>query len=551
MYKNSQVTRKTKSIKECANEVYMFDNCIANLEFDLEKIHKSLHYNYNKKVIYVIDELDKLESDDKKSKKVDNILNYFKNFFSLSNAIFVFIGGEKLYDGIILNNKSTNKMDELVRPKNYTYFTSKYFISRPQWPDLDSYFNDIIQDEKLDSEKIKIFKRALCFEAMNDFFDLKKFINSRITSIDPNERPVIDFVESDEDINKARFHKAITILYEGKYASKKAVDWRENEKLINRLFQHANYVSENNSQDPIKDPEDDSLASQLQRDFNSFMEFLGAFQISEENQKKINGLNVFVRTYRYIGSVPMEPPSHLTEATEFEKRYIYKFTLYMDYAKAIVSSFMTAKGVDKESIDSQIDNPQQLFRESQILGINIERIYDNNYLIYDKINKKKELFVYRRDDIEKKIKDIENQTDNLLNRLPEILAKMISSLNPKNDLSVIHNKIDDTIFNIIPKEFRRNFSRSLVIIDKESSQQILFTNINKHFLCEMEKEIEINSSTHRVVYITKVKEAGLKNTSTILINNPKNLEDTIIPFLIETERFLSNSKKMNNGTNPP
>jgi hypothetical protein len=441
MYKSKQITINTKSIKESANEIYMFDNCIANLEFDLERIHKLLYHNYNKKVIYVIDELDKLESDNKKSTKVEDILNYFKNFFTLSNAIFVFIGGEKLYDSILMQDGTTNPKEEISRPKNYTYFTSKYFISRPYWYDLNSYFDDIIESTDLDSERLDTIKRALCFEAKNDFFDLKKFISSRITRIDSSERPIIDLMESEEDINKARFHKAITILYEDKYKSNRSVDWRVNERLINKLYQHVYHILENSAENPIIDLEDDTLVSQLLRDFNSFLEFLGAFQVVQENQKKIKGLNVPIRTYRYIGLIPTEPPSQLSEATEYEKIYMQKFNLFMDYVKAIVSSFMAAKGMDENSINSLINNPQNLIKEIVNLGHDIQRIWDANRKIYEAIDNKEVLYLYQRADIEKKTKDIESHTENLLNNLPEIISKMIMFLNPKNKFDVIRKAV--------------------------------------------------------------------------------------------------------------
>ncbi|HUS74955.1 MAG TPA: ATP-binding protein [Methanothrix sp.] len=544
VYKNTQVTIKTKSINESANEIYMFDNCIANLEFDLERIHKLLYYNYNKKVIYVIDELDKLESDNKKSKKVEDILNYFKNFFTLSNAIFVFIGGEKLYDSLLMQNGPIKPNEEISRPINYTYFTSKYFISRPCWSDLNSYFDDIIESTDLDPERLNTIKRALCFEAKNDFFDLKKFISSRVTSIGSTERPIIELIESEEDINKARFHKAITILYEDKYKSKRSVDWRVNEKLINKLYQHVYYILENSAEDQIEDLEDDTLVSQLMRDFNSFLEFLGAFKVVQEKQKKIKGLNVPIRTYRYIGKIPTEPPSLLSEATEFERRFVHKFDLFMSYAEAMIFSFMVAKGINENDISKMISNTQNLLKEFSKLDYDIQRIYEPHRRIYDAIDTKGELYVYQREDIEKRTKDIENHTENLLNSLPRILSKMITLLNPKIKLNVISNKVDDKIFNIIPAEFRDHFLGGQVIIDLDSSRQILIIYGRKHYIKSIEPELMANASTHRVAYITKIQEKDLDNTYTISRNNPKKLKDSMISFLIGAKKFLHNSQKI-------
>lgn len=71
---------EVESITKSADETYKSDNCIGNLEFDLEELHKKLYFGYNKKILYIIDELDKLESNNGKLNNVDEILKYFKIF---------------------------------------------------------------------------------------------------------------------------------------------------------------------------------------------------------------------------------------------------------------------------------------------------------------------------------------------------------------------------------------------------------------------------------------------------------------------------------------
>lgn len=148
IYTYLNIEQEDEVIAKNADETYRLDNCIGNLEFDLEKIHKDIYQINNKKIIYVIDELDKLGLESNNSKIVDEILNYLKNFFTLSNAIFIFIGDEKLYDSYDLNgekkSQAFNNTDD--RKRNYTYFTSKYFISRPLWSDLDFYFLEIFKE---------------------------------------------------------------------------------------------------------------------------------------------------------------------------------------------------------------------------------------------------------------------------------------------------------------------------------------------------------------------------------------------------------------------
>ncbi|MCJ7670294.1 MAG: AAA family ATPase, partial [Dehalococcoidia bacterium] len=223
---------QTDSKKLEAEEMYKFDNSIGNLEFDLEEIHKELK-SKNKKLVYVIDEMDKLELE-----QIKYVLKFFKNLFTLSGAIFIFIGDNEIYNlhsGTSGSNKS--------RPKEYTYFTSKYFISRPLWGDLSTYLDSIIKEHNLPSNNLEVFKRALCFDAQNDFFDLRTFVKDCVVNFDSNYQPIIEFSENTYDnIKKARMHKAVTVLFEQNYMSNRYSKWQENEELHKYLFEHAKTI---------------------------------------------------------------------------------------------------------------------------------------------------------------------------------------------------------------------------------------------------------------------------------------------------------------------
>ena len=51
-------------------------------------------------------------------------------------------------------------------------------------------------------------------------------------------------MDSYEDVLKSRFHKVITLLFDEKYRSKYPTKWRENERLIKKLFEHAYSIFE-------------------------------------------------------------------------------------------------------------------------------------------------------------------------------------------------------------------------------------------------------------------------------------------------------------------
>lgn len=542
-YKIQDNVYEDKLITKSADETYMSDNCIANLEFDLEKFHKDIYYKYKRKIIYIIDELDKLETYNKSKQKpnqIDEILNYFKNFFTLSNAIFVFIGDEDLYDNYMQSGEENIQKNKSYRSANYTYFTSKYFISRPLWSDLDSYLTDIIETRDGDYEWLNILKRALCFEARNDFFDLKKFLDNRITDFDETNKPIIELNDlNQDDVLKSRFHKAITLLYDEKYMSRNPLMWRENEQLIRELYNHAHNLFRSGVGGEIEDPKEDAVDSQMIRDFNGFLEYLGAFQIRQENRQNIKGVAVNIRKYIYSGNIPTEPPMHLSEATEFERRYISFFELFLEYAKAIVCAFKIAEGDEETHVRSLIKDPSYLIDELKKLGYNIQGIYEHGIEIYQKILEKEELYSIRREDVEKRTKDIENHLNNMFNQLPTIISSMIVLLN--RDLDVQRTKIEknNNVFDIIPKEYRDSFLGFPVIATTDLSRQILLIDKRIDYLNHIEVKLREKAQTHNVLYITRIRGIHhCKSIRIIEIVSPKELKDQMIPFLIGTKEFL-------------
>lgn len=105
------------------DRLYQFENKLGNLEFDLETVQRELR-DEGWKLVYIIDELDKLEED-----KTKAILSVCKNFFTLSDAIFIFVGDEKSYE---IGRENNGVLYE--RSREYTYFGSPFAASQGATP---------------------------------------------------------------------------------------------------------------------------------------------------------------------------------------------------------------------------------------------------------------------------------------------------------------------------------------------------------------------------------------------------------------------------------
>jgi len=407
LYRSYLKSIHSESEKHNMKELYEFDNNLGNLEFDLEKLHRNIA-NSGKKLVYVIDELDKMEV-----KQIENILNYFKNFFTLSDATFIFIGGEEIF-----NIDSTNVQGKkLYRNKNYTYFTSKYFIPRPLWPDLKSFIESIIEEISGEGPShIEYFERALCFDSKNDFYDIKKFLKDRITDFDEQNRPTIELTLSDEDTKKARFHKVMTILFEEKYKLEGHSKWAENEDLIRYLFVHANNVYLSYDGSTFEDPVGDDSKSEITRDFNAFLYRLQAFEIEGRKPVDINQFNKnrdgpkrdSVLIYRYTGSIPDEPPSFLKEATSFEKRFIDNFLEYERYSLSLINALRKAIGKQElKDIDQLSSSNDSKIEIVNGVGNGPIEIFNKYHKSYELLVNNAHLYKESRDTTEKMIEDFE------------------------------------------------------------------------------------------------------------------------------------------------
>lgn len=532
--KHRRIKKHYEDISQSTEELYEFDDTIGNLEFDLEDIHRDVKKT-KKKLIYIVDELDKLEKG-----QVTGVLKFFKNLFTISDAIFVFIGGEEIFN-IGLDRTKEEEKQGVYRSKDYTYFTSRYFLSRPLWNDLREFFNEIIEKKDADIKDLEVIERSIAFDAKNDFFDLKKFIKDKITSFSSNGNPIIEISKIDfNDIQKARFQKSVTALFEDKYISHNPSKWDENEKILRILFNHAHKIYESYSGSQFNDPSGDKIEDEAIRDFNNFLWRNEAFNFQNENLQTIRGIQIPIRNYSYTGSIPKDPPDFFRAPTEIESRFVKTFRDYISYLLALNNVFQKIQG-EKEILEEEFwEDPTKYLKQINDWGFDVLSIFNANRPSYENITEKK-FSSHKREEIEQKIDQISNHIKSMIQNFPIIISKMLISLNQTKNLQNQRLQDNASLFGGSANEIRNALMgyNPIVVFNSDLSRQILLIFNQSDTFLSIKKHIRDNASTHRIGCIVEdsVNER-IRGLHFVNTKSPEDLKRSLIGFIRIINRFI-------------
>jgi hypothetical protein len=115
---------------------YEYDYSLERMQRDLETLLTRLQPNAVKFHPYqcflrsavIFDELDKLENAEQ---QLDDVITHFKNFFTLSNAVFVFLTDHEFYEH--LNQEEVSARLERHYSPQHTFFTEKIYLRKPKF----------------------------------------------------------------------------------------------------------------------------------------------------------------------------------------------------------------------------------------------------------------------------------------------------------------------------------------------------------------------------------------------------------------------------------
>jgi len=528
--KHKKIKKETGEMIMKTEELYKFDDSIGNLEFDLEDIHRNLKRE-KKKLVYIIDELDKLEPT-----QVIEVLKFFKNLFTLSDAVFIFVGGEEIF------NIGLKGGDNIYRDKAYTYFTSRYFLSRPLWDDLFSFLKEIIKQKDIDEKKFEVLGRALAFDARNDFFDSKKFIRDRITNFSDDDNPIIEINKlMDEDVKKARFQKSITALFEDKYMLSNPSRWEENELILRTLFDHAHKIYSSYSGVQFNDLSEDKIEVSAMRDYNNFLWRNGAFNLLNESQQNIKGVQIPIRNYTYIGHIPNDPPHYYNESTEIENRFAVTFRDYVSYVITLNNVFRRTQGENEISEDNFWTDPTKYVQQINSWGFDALNIFDSNNPVYKSITNK-EFSLFKREDIEQRIGQITNHIKLMIQSLPNIVSQIVISLNQNLNLQTQKLQGNTSLFGGSANEIRNSLANYNpdVIFNPDLSRQVLLIFNQQNTLLSIKKHIRDNAKTHRIgCFISELGSDRIKGLYFVNTKSPSELKRSLIGLIKNINVFFT------------
>jgi|GEM_PF-3197542 hypothetical protein len=311
--------------KNTIEELYITDKSISNLEYDLYAFLDEISSSKdNFKIIFIIDEMDKIK--DTERVKITDIIKTFKNLFTLSSGLFVFIAGKEIYDTV----EKSKEQREIA----YTFFNDKIFITRPNFEDLEKYIDEIIDEPKekfIDDKIYHDFRNLLCYQSKSDFFELHFRLRDYIKGYDQEDRPLLSVVALDT-VEKfhANMQKALGQIYgPNKYLAPSC--WYQNNLLLSELYKFIDipwFQEISLSKDsPTKEDSLPLRTWQAQKNLIEYLLRLGIVSAKGDIMKTIDGKNIPFNIYTWTQSV-VDIPSNLQELLDYEKSFLYNLELF-------------------------------------------------------------------------------------------------------------------------------------------------------------------------------------------------------------------------------
>ncbi len=517
-------------------ERIVIDDSTEYLEIEFENWLKE----QDKKIVFVIDELDKIKLSD--NKEVFDIIKEYKNLFTRSFAHFIFITDQRAFN---LVNEDREHEEKGIFP---TFFTHIFYLSLPNAKELRLYLNEIFEkDENIDETEKDELIDYLLFRSGNDFFTLKRLI-SDVIMFNDSDHPFIDtnkIKNSDESFSKvAKLFGYIEKWFLKKYQYELKKYWKNNSELQKEVFKFLNAK--------FNPPINFSYISDIKEKFNlkNLSDFLIDIGIVEKKATTAeSGLEEgdfeYIWTHKYKRGVnaPL-----IEDDKEFQKSFDNLVKVANDLDD-LPKYYQTGKFKKYSTVSEGNDG-------SDVSGINLYSTYSDYENIYEKLKSASKRVTVTTNKVKEAVSILDEQVENVLSKYFEILINLLNNhiLKSKQNLFInqqlsqrpqifsscpnlqvvftpiehrIYGKEDNTRSVVIVKDFTDFTSIHDGLKSLIDQKNILIVNIKKDE--EYKKElVEIKIDYQDSIGRNRKKKVKVKNFINYSFNDFRQFSDILL-----------------------
>lgn len=514
-----------------AEEFYKHDNSLSNIEFEFNELLKSFK-NKGFKIVFVIDELDKISTTENSEEIIFQIIKTYKNLFTLSSALFIFITSEDAYKTII-NEKGK-------RGQYYTLFNNRIFLTRPNFEDIEKFIEEIINKvevkagevvtenfvNKLKDEDLKLFKNFknyLCYISVSDYFELYLIIRDFILYYE-NNLPVIEIDEFSFDLEKrlkSKLQKVIGQIYNLNFFPEQS-KWDKNEVILSEIYEflNENYYKKFNIVGRgdviiyylipylqrlkiIQETESDDESGQDERIWYQWTNNIPG-ESDMEDIKKLPGI-LFNEEKEYI---------------EITKKYIQQFNDIDDLVDIVLGKIEPTKYDFDTGIAQGRDG-------EKYTGINAYNVYNNQIIHIEGLQKDcpENININKLAELTEELNSVmEKLKLASLKLLNEIIKKILFNKSYKHAERQLQS--DPTLFGSVgdlrEQIIKRNLSHYVILNEPTNSKQLLLTfNLPPEILIASNLiELE-NKKSYKLINIQTDDEIDYKGKDKVIVDKIK------------------------------
>lgn len=414
----------TDKLSNSSSEV--IDNSTEYLEIEFERWLLQMKEG-GQKVVFIIDELDKIEEKDSLS-----MIKAYKNLFSRPFAHFIFIASQKAYE-LVNTDREASHEDGGTFP---TLFTEVIYLPLPTSEELREYLFEITENIKKDNKDVEALFNYLLFESENDFFLLKRLI-SDLSEFKDDDILVLNTDNLGKNIKtlnrKAKLYNYVDKWFLGKELSPLKINWKSNSELQRRVFVFLKRHFGSNFSDP-------ELAGLNLERLKTFLIKIGVLS-SKEVVKNPSQPSIKTTEYIWTNRYTRDVTSPLTDEDKAFQGSFKSLTKVANDIDDLVEHYQDKKFEDYDTISDGHDG-------SNHSGINLYSIYEEYEVLHDNLEDPEDRLSISRQEVVEAKKTVDEQVSNVMDRYYEVAVSAISEVLKGEEDMFVAEPLDSPRHNI-------------------------------------------------------------------------------------------------------